>query len=269
MKHVLASLDPFAMGFVRVALAGLFGLPVLAWAGKSGLAVFVDRHVWILAMLNAFAVTLLHIGMALTTASKTSLLINVNIVFVAVLSLGILNEKLGRRQIGGVGLGLASVALLATGGDPRAMQGGEAAGDALVFASAILAAVSIVYTKRLLRKHDALSLATAVLLLASLPLGGAMVFLGGPVALAPLDWAIMLWLAGVGTLLAVLLWTLGLRGIGATVSSLLLTVQVFVAAALSVLLLGEPLTLVLVVGGAMIVGSVHFASARGSRPWPP
>lgn len=269
MKHVLASLDPFTMGFMRVALAGLFGLPVLAWAGRRGLAGFLDKDVWILAFLNAFAVTLLHIGMALTTASKTSLLINVNIAFVAILSVWILRESLGPRQVAGVGLSLAGVVLLATGGDPTSLRGGEATGDAFVFTSAILAAVSIVYTKRLLERHHALTLAVSVLLMASLPLAASMFFLGGPVALVPTDWAVMLWLAGVATLLAVLLWTFGLGGTGATVSSLLLTVQVIVAASLSVVLLGELLTLVFVVGGAMILGSVHLASSRGRMPQAP
>jgi drug/metabolite transporter (DMT)-like permease len=262
MKHVLASLDPFAMGFVRVALAGLFGLPVLVRAGTRGLAVFLDKEVWILALLNAFAVTLLHLGMDLTTASKTSLLINVNIAFVAVLSVWLLKEALGSRQIAGVGLGLVGVVLLGTEGDPASMHGGEATGDALVFASAILAAVSIVWTKRLLAKHEALTLAVAVLLIAALPLAAASSVLGGPIVLAPLDWAVMVWLAGVSTLVAVLLWTFALGGLGATVSSLLLTVQVFVAAGLAVFLLGDPLTPVIVVGGALILGSVHLASVR-------
>jgi DME family drug/metabolite transporter len=266
MKYLLASVDPYTLGGLRIGLAGIFGIPLLLRVRPRPRALFLDRDVWALVLLNALAVTLLHVGVDQTTASKTSLIINVNIVFVAIASFWILKETLHRTQAAGIGLGLAGVLLVTTGGDLTSAQGGEILGDALVFASAILAALSIVLTKRLLVRYDFVSLGVGALLMMSLALIPPAVLLGRPASLAPIGWGVVVWAAGVSTLFASLLWTLGLRGVTATVSSLLLAVQVLVAAGLSLALLEEPLTFTFVVGTLLILGAVHLASIERGPP---
>jgi drug/metabolite transporter (DMT)-like permease len=262
-KFLLGFLNPFSLGFLRVGLAALLATPLLLRRRSGVLDVFLDRGVWFVACLSAVSITLLHVAVMMTTASKASLIVNANLVFIAIFSIWLLKERLTRPQIGGTGLALAGVALLAVGSEPQSLLRPEVVGDALALSSAALSGFMVVLTKRLLARHEAVSLAVAVLLIAAVSLVVPMFVFGGPIAVPLVGWSVVLWLAGISTFLATLFWTFGLEKVGATVSSLLFAVQVVVAAGLSVLLLSEPMTPTFLVGSVLILGAVRFV-AKGS-----
>ncbi|HYU05617.1 MAG TPA: DMT family transporter [Thermoplasmata archaeon] len=261
-KFLLTFLDPFSLGFIRVGIAAVLATPLLFLRRSGVLEVFLDGGVWLVACLSAVSITLLHVAITMTTASKASLIVNANLVFIALFSVWLLKERLTGRQIGGIGIALAGVGLLAAGSDPQAALRPGAIGDALALSSAALSGLTVVLTKRLLDRHDYVRLAVAVLLIASVALVVPMFAFGGPIALPLVGWTVLLWVAGISTFLATLMWTFGLGKVGATVSSLLFAVQVVVAAGLSVLLLSEPITLAFLVGSVLILGAVRL-TAKG------
>ena len=258
-KYVLGFIDPFTFGFLRVGIASVFAAPIFLFHRSARIDVFLDRSVWSVGCLSALSISLLHLGVALTTASKTSLIISFNVVFVAIFSVGILKDRLTRSQIIAIGLSVVAIVLLTIGGDPLRLLRIEAVGDSLAFGSAAVSAYTVVQTKRLLVRFDYLNLGAAVLLIAALSLVVPQVIFGGPVALPSVGWGVLLWTAVVATLGTTLLWTSGLGHINATVASLLFAVQVFVAATLSIALLFESISAAFLIGAVLSLAAVRLA----------
>src|SRR5437773_6803011 len=83
-KLTVDSVDPLFLTFARMALGASLGLLVLAAMGRLDRRIFREPIVWILGAVNAIGFDLQNEGILLTTASKTALLVNVNIVFIAI-----------------------------------------------------------------------------------------------------------------------------------------------------------------------------------------
>ncbi len=261
------AVDPLLLTVLRMALGAGTGAAFLIARHRFPLSVFRNRSVWILGALNAASYDLQNIGEVYTTASKTSLLVNVNVVFVAIFMAVFLKERMTRGKALGVGLGLAGVAVLATRLDPRFFTGGELLGDATVFLSGLLWALYIVETKRMVdRGGDYVALTVAILattaLFAALVLPWADVSRPIPAA----GWAGILWLGLVTSFPPLVLWTKSLFAISPTVSSVLLLNEVAVASLLSILFLGEPFALYFVAGGALILAGVWVSSREPGPP---
>src|SRR3990170_6476637 len=94
--------DPFLLTFLRLGLATAGGLALLALLRRLTPAIFRNRYVWILGALNAVGYDLQHMAEVYTTASKTSLLVNVNVLFVALFMIVLFKE----RMTAGKGLGV-------------------------------------------------------------------------------------------------------------------------------------------------------------------
>lgn len=228
---------------------------------------FHEPVVWLLGAFNAISFAAQHMGVSYTSASKTALIVNFNVVFVAALGFYFFGERFSKRKVGGVILGVAGVALVATRLDPSFLGEGELTGDALVFMAGFFWALYILYTKKMIDKgldYVGLSVAvlatTAVFLLIPLPF----VDLGQPVAVS--GWAGIMYLGIVATLLPLILWSRALKDTTAVVSSIMLLLEVFFAVILSIAFIGETFLPIYVAGGAMILaGGVLAGSGEKQR----
>jgi drug/metabolite transporter (DMT)-like permease len=81
----------------------------------------------------------------------------------------------------------------------------------------------------------------------------------------PTDWRLIAGITVVGTLLPMILFTAGLARIPASTASIVSTSEPLTTVVLGVLLLGEPLTPTIAVGGASILASVGLASPAVER----
>jgi drug/metabolite transporter (DMT)-like permease len=75
--------------------------------------------------------------MRYTTASKSSLLVNLSVVWVTVLSLLILKERFSRKKLSGTALGLVGVFFITTNLNLLELAQGMILGDGVVFLSGI------------------------------------------------------------------------------------------------------------------------------------
>jgi len=264
----------FVMSFARLSIAAILGLIVLRTMNRLKLSIFRQPVVWALGLLNAVSFILQHAGLAFTTASKTSLLVNFNVVFVAVLSYLFFRERLGSRKIAGVLLGVFGVAILETGLDLSFLQHGEIIGDVMVFSAGFTWALYVLLTKKAVdSSFDYLDLSVAVIaatvpfLLIPLP------FVNVAQPLAAASWYGILYLGLVTTLPPLIMWSKALRSVTATVSSVLLLFEVLFAVLLSIIVIGETFLIVYVFGGAMIlVGGILVTSGpdkSASKQTPP
>src|SRR5437870_11120324 len=132
-KLTVGTVDPIFLTFARMALGAALGTVVLAALRRLDVRIFREPVVWALGAVNALGFDLQNEGIVLTTASKTALLVNVNVVFIAILMVLFFRETVAHSRIAGILIGVVGVVVLATKLDPRNLAGGQFVGDVLVF----------------------------------------------------------------------------------------------------------------------------------------
>jgi drug/metabolite transporter (DMT)-like permease len=258
--------DPLFFAAVRVAIAALVSLLLLRMLGRSDWKIYRSPVIWIIGATNAIGIAMQNYGMDMTSASKTVLLVDINVVIVAFLSYWLFKERFGVRKSAGVVAGITGVVLLTYTPD-LAPGSAEVLGDILVFMSGVMYAIFIVTVKKTLGKVDALEVSMAAIATSAVMLmipctvmipAGLMdmnIEVGGIVP--------MLYLAIACTTIAYYLWAYGLKRLTATSSSIILLLEIVAGLAVSFSLLGEGLNSYAVVGAAFIVGAIILVSDRG------
>ena len=267
-KLVIDEVDPLFLTLARIAIGSLLGLGILALLGRLDWTVFRRPYVWVLGALNAIGFDLQNVGIFYTTASKTALLVNVNIVFIAILMAIVFKERLTRLKGAGVLTGVVGVVVLATKLNLANLSGGEFLGDALVFLSGLTWSFYVIGTKKMVdRGGDYLALTTGVLVTTALFAALPVIALSTPAPTGDLAWVGISYLGLVPTFLPLVLYTYSMRTLSPTISSLLVLLEVVVAAVLSAVFLREVLDLFTVAGGALILFGAYIV-ARGDREIP-
>ncbi len=267
-KLIVTAVDPLVITAARLGLGAVLGFAVLALLGRLDWSYLRDPLVWVLGVLNALAFDLQNAGLVYTTASKTALLVNVNVVFIAILMAVFYRERVTRSRAAGIFLGMLGVFVLATRFDPAALAGGAFVGDLLVFGSGLVWAFYVVGVKKEVdRGGDYIALTATVLATTTVFSLVPLPFLSGGYPSDALSWGIVLYLGLIPTFLPMLLYTLSLRTISPTVSSLLVLLEIVVAAVLSVVLFQELLDVFTLAGGALILIGTYVTTI-GEQPIP-
>jgi len=160
-KLALMELGPMGLAFYRWVIGGAGLVGYLAWRGRLGDAVRLARqHPWVFARLGLVGVALFYafqnLGLRYTTAVHVGVLINLNPVFIALLSALILGERLsGLQWVGVFGAGVG-VALVAAAGVSLSLRGTSLLGDGLTLLSAACWAIYSVLGGRVVTRHDPL-----------------------------------------------------------------------------------------------------------------
>src|SRR5256885_2037759 len=137
-KVTVNTVDPIFLTFARMALGASLGMTVLVVTRRMNARLFRDPMVWLLGAVNAIGFDLQNEGILLTTASKTALVVNVNVVFIAVLMVVFFHEAVHWQKVAGIALGVFGVVVLATRFDPSSLSGGAFLGDVLVFVAGLV-----------------------------------------------------------------------------------------------------------------------------------
>src|SRR5207244_7785776 len=176
-KLTVGTVDPLFLTFARMALGAALGIVVLSALRRLHLRIFREPVVWALGAVNAVGFDLQNEGIFLTTASKTALLVNVNVVFIAILMVLFFREAVTGPKIAGILIGVFGVVVLATKLNPSSLAGGQFAGVLLVFVAGLVWAFYVARLKwRVAQGGDYVALAGARLVtppaFATLPLAG-------------------------------------------------------------------------------------------------
>ncbi len=253
-KLTVGTVDPLFLTFARMTIGAFLGLTVLAATRRLDLRVFREPLVWILGAINAIGFELQNEGILLTTASKTALLVNVNVVIIPVLMVVFFREAMTRLKVVGILIGTFGVVVVATKLDPASLSGGQFAGDVLVFIAGVVWAFYVVGAKKMVdRGAEYVALTAGILattaLLAAIPL----FFVGWSFPRNGGGWLGIAYLGLVPTFTPLMLYVASMRTISPTVSGLLILLEVVVAAILSFVLLQDALSVYTVAGGALIL----------------
>jgi len=184
------------------------------------------------------------------SAGLVALLLYLYPIFVAILSVIFLKEKLNRVKVIALALATTGVALIV---DP---QGGQWLGIALAIGAAAIYSVYIIVGAGVMKKVSAISSSTVIFASAGLVYGVLMAINGPHWPITADGWLTVAATVLIATVIAVVTFLAGLKRIGPTDASMLSTLEPVVTVLLAAWLFDETLQPVTWLGGALILIAV-------------
>jgi drug/metabolite transporter (DMT)-like permease len=262
-KIALEHVDPFYLALTRFVLGAAVLLLVAFIMGRLNLNVFKDPIIWLIGLLNAIGQFMQNYGMLQTSATNTVLLVDINVVFVALIAAVVLKESLTRYTFYGLGLGLIGVIVISTGGDFEQVMNGNFVGNLIVFLGGVVWAFYIVYQKKALIKNTDIYMtsagAIATTAIFGVPIG---LLLSSSTAIDMEGLLAIIYLGVACTAGAFLFYIAGLKGKGATDSSIILFLEIVFAMIFAFILLREIPTVFTAIGGLFIVAAIMVISVQ-------
>jgi drug/metabolite transporter (DMT)-like permease len=263
IKVGLDYVDPYTFALLRLICASIVVVALAVLLGKFQPSLFRNRTIWLLGLSNAIGFVFEYVGMNYTTASKTSLLVDSDVIIIAILSWFTFKERFSRRMKISVLTGFIGAILLVTNGNMSELTGGELFGDVTVFLAGVVWAFFMVWNKSLISNGvDLIAMIACVQPVTTLFLIPFAAILGSTsIALTGLiGWAAIAWTGIFCSAAAYFLWAVGLKRLTVTISAIVLLLEVVWALILSFLLLGESFTMIAAFGAVLILASIALAS---------
>lgn len=278
-KVALGEVSPVTLNAFRFTLAALLLSPVLIHERARirpllrsradlltlGLLVLLG---WVLNKLFEY------VGLALSTASDVALLISTESLFTAALSWTLLRERVTRLGVAALAVGMFGAYLVVARGLVPTLGASDGVnntarivGDLLVMLALFIEALYTIRGKTVLHRWPPLFF-TALTITGSLvfwlPAGAVTLAQAGWPRLTLSGWLAIGYMAVFSTVLAYWLWFRGLTIFEGSAAAPLLFIQPLLGALLALWLLGERLTWVTVVGGALILLSMILVLRGGA-----
>jgi drug/metabolite transporter (DMT)-like permease len=272
-----AALDqvPFVtLNAIRFAIAGVIFAPVV-WRGRHLLPRDRGGRLRLLAIAGfGFCgnKALEFLGLSMTTATDTALLITSESLVTLLLAVVLLGERLQPRTAVALCVGAFGVYVLVEGGlvAPHLLSGGQGVGDGLVVGSLALESVATVSGARLMRGGAPFTVTGAAIMLSMLVWGPAELawglHTGGAPHLSTAGWIGIVYLAVVATVVAYSGWFWGLQRLSAQDVTPLLLVQPLAGTLIAAVVRGERPGSSTLVGGACVLAGVALIALRREAP---
>jgi drug/metabolite transporter (DMT)-like permease len=194
-------------------------------------------------------------------ASLASMLLYVYPTLVLVGAVAIGRERATRRRVGALALASASTVLVLLGG------GGTGAldpiGIALVFAAAVTYSAYILVSDRHGTETDPVLLTAMIITAAGLAVGVWTATHGGPhLHVAAQGWEAVVAIAVVSTVVPTAAFLVGIRRIGPATAAIVATLEPVITVALAMVVFGDDLGPLQLLGGAGVIGAVVLVNLR-------
>jgi len=244
-------MDTFTILFLRFALAALLMLILLIARGEH-----LPRGATLLRLIGMGSLG--YVGQAFcyftalryASAGLVSLLLYLYPVFVAVLSAIVWRERMTAGK--GLVLLLALVGTALTAGP----AGGQTPGVLLAVAAAAIYSVYIIVGAQVMKSVTAVQSSVVIFGSAAAVFGALMAVNGPHPPMTVSGWAAIAAIVLIATIVAVVAFLAGLERIGPTNAAMFSTLEPVVTVSLAVLLLGETLKPLTLLGGGLILAAV-------------
>jgi drug/metabolite transporter (DMT)-like permease len=257
IKYALRYSPPLTLLFYRFIFASITVLLIFRTTNLRKL-LFSNLLIPLLGLFNSVGFILQFEGQAITTASKAALLVNLYVVFVAIIARIVLGEKLNRYKIVAIITALLGASLIATGWNPDIILRGNLKGDLLVLSAGLIWSFYIVFSKKVSPLSKPLEITGGVmiwtlifLLIVVLPLKRAFV-----PSKETLFYA--LYLGIFCSVIPYFLYIYSLRRISASISALFLLLEVVLSLIWSWIFLGERFKGYEFLGAIAIILSIYL-----------
>lgn len=251
--------------WLRFVVASAATLAIVLLLKKFSFKVLRDPMIWLVGSTNAGAFVAQYVGLTLTTASKTALLVDINVIAVAIISFFAFRERLNKVQTAGILAGVVGIVLLTVDGGMSFAED-EFLGDIIVYLSGWGWAFYIVFNKKLLARYTAIEISTAAIVTSTVWLVAPVAYLGvsgADFTIEPMAWAAIMYLGIACTSVAMLLWAMGLEGVSATASATIMLLEIVTALVISITMLHETLEQLALVGAALILTAIYLVASTG------
>jgi drug/metabolite transporter (DMT)-like permease len=264
--YVLRQVSPADL-FLAETTVGAVGLWACIWGtGRYRRPVRLRPHILLGLAEPGLAYLLFDVGLPRTTAVSAGLLISTETIIAVVLGVAILRERLRAPAVIALVTGVIGSALVAVGGGGH--HHGQLVGDLIVLAAAGMGGTYLILARRIPVTDDVLT-GTGYQVLTAWAVAAAYAASNWPSAGSGLRSAggltIVLTMATgiVGIALPFVLLNRSMEVLAASTAALLLNLVPVFAVVTAVALLGEPLTLATVVGGASILAGLTVLGHSG------
>jgi drug/metabolite transporter (DMT)-like permease len=263
IKIGLKFIDAYMFAFLRFFSASVIMFIILLVTRNFDFK-FAKRRVWFLGILNGFSYLLQYVGMTFTAASKSSLLVNLTAIWVAIISWLVLKERFGNKKLLGIIVSILGVFLITTNLNFLELTKGMFLGDILVLFSGIGWSFFITYNKKIIADAGkALQFTSWVLFATVLPLIPFIPLSSNLSLNLPIEaWIAVAYTAIFCWIVPYWLWLKGLKHISSTTSTVILLTEVIVAIIISYFMLGEGFTLISGTGALLILLAIVLVSSE-------
>ncbi len=262
IKVAVGEMDSLLFINMRFLLSALIVLLYLLATGRPIRRLVSGKTLWILGITNGLGFVMEAFGLNFTTATKASLLVNVNVVFMAMFSALLLGEKVKPKAKAGIAIGLLGVSLITTAGDVSTVLDGSLIGDMIIFAGGIVWAYSMIYNKRAATelRMTAMEVTESMTLTSALTVLPFLAFSSFGFSPTPIALASVAYTAVFCTLVAFFLFYRALRVLTIVNTGVIMLLEIVVATIASSAFLGEALSPIGMAGGVLIGFAILLVS---------
>jgi drug/metabolite transporter (DMT)-like permease len=264
VERTTTEIDPIDLGFLRFLVATPLMILLVVFQKKS--FVLPKKEIPWLMVLGLTGVTLLYLfqflGIHYTNAPTASVLINTNVIFIAILSGLVLHERLTRKRITGIILSFIGVFVILFSDLSKqdiTFDNLFLVGGMLMLLSALCWALYSLVGKRLLRTYDEFVITAYAFGLGTLfYLPFVVLHIGPIIQHTSLEgWFAVLYLAFACSLFGYLGWYYGLKHIDASKAAVFLNFIPLFTILMS-FFLGATLSLLFLLGAGLIIYGVYL-----------
>ena len=258
---------PFTASFLRFVFATAALLVLHLTREKRFIRLTMRQWTW-LTLLGLSGVFLYNLfffsALAIAPAGRSSVVVAMTPTVVSVASIIFFKDRFSLLRILGLMVALFGVSWAISGGDPASLLRGEIGrGDLYIFGAMLSWATFSVVGKIVLKELAPRLAITYACLIGTAALTIPAVLEGGLAAVPQYSlevWLSLVYLGLMGTVLAFILYYQGIKAIGPSKTAIFINLVPIWAMTLSTIVLGERITLPLVLGAAMVIGGVFLTS---------
>jgi len=272
VKGALADFSPLSFNAVRFGTASLILLSLL-WLRERNLGIR-KKDVGYFVMLGLIGNTAYQLffinGIALTTATNSSLILATTPIFIVLFGAALHVEKITSRIAQGVILSFVGIVMIILGsGKTLSFTDQSWIGDLLTVANPICWGSYTVLSKPMLKEYSPLKLTAVTMAIGTVPL----ILVSTP-SLSTENWAAIstnAWLslafsAVFAIAIGYVLWYTGVNRIGSSRTALYDNLVTVFAVASAWILLSESMTAIQIVGAALVFISLYVARRNNKKP---
>jgi drug/metabolite transporter (DMT)-like permease len=265
-KDALSRVPPLAFNALRFPLAALVVTIALWRGGGFRLPAREDRwRLIVLGVLGNLAYQLFFVfGLSRSRAGTASLILAGTPMVTALLGAVTGRERVAPRVWWGIGLTVIGIALVVVRVTPEPGSGNSRLGALLMFAATVSWSAYSLWSRDLIRRYGSLPVTawtlwpgTLAIVLAGTPAAAALDLS----ALGPRDWIAIVYAGAMSIGVAYMLWSYGVRHLGATRTSAYANVTPVLALLAAWLLLADRPTAFQLIGALVIIGGITLAQS--------
>jgi drug/metabolite transporter (DMT)-like permease len=262
MKVALRDMPPFILAGFRFAFGALI---IWLWSRFKNIDVKIQRQdvfgLIILSLLFAAQICTFNLGTKYTTAGRSSVLINVNPFFIAILAhFFIPNDRLSIRKV--IGFILASLGIYIVFRDKIETSEPHVLGDVIMLSSGFLFSILTIYTKKLMQRMGVYKILLWQMVFGLVPFFGlSLIFERSARYAVNLQLIIvLLYQGGLVASVAFIIWTTLLNRYNASKISAFLFATPLFGIGLSAIILHEAITIYLLAGTLLVAVGIYVVN---------